>query len=161
MQAMGSRFSLPDHLAKLNRYLTLVSCGLMPRLIVLMPPRHGKSTLCSQYFPAYHLGTNPDHQVMLASYEADFAAGWGRRARNVLEEFGPELFGVSISGDSSAANRWSIEGHDGGMMTSGVGGPMTGKGADVLIIDDPIKNDQEANSLTYRNRTWEWYRSTA
>lgn len=98
---------------------------------------------------------------MLASYEADFAAQWGRKARMILEEFGQPLFGVSVSKKSSAADRWDIDGYPGGMQTAGVGGPLTGKGADLLLIDDPIKNSEEAGSETMRNKTWDWFTSTA
>jgi predicted phage terminase large subunit-like protein len=128
--------------------------------MVLMPPRHGKSELVSRYFPAWYIGVFPDKRIILVSYEADFAATWGRKARDLLEEHGPSLFGIRVSGKSSAANRWDIEGHEGGMITAGVNGPITGKGADIGIIDDPVKNDQEAMSVTYQERTYEWYKST-
>ena len=128
--------------------------------MVSMPPRHGKSEFISRYFPAWYLGTYPDKRIILASYEADFAATWGRKARTLLEEAGPELFGISVSRVSSAASRWDIDGRDGGMATAGVRGPITGKGAHIAIIDDPVKNDQEANSVTYQEATWDWYRAT-
>jgi predicted phage terminase large subunit-like protein len=117
--------------------------------------------LTSHHFPAWYLGTFPDRRVMLASYEADFAASWGRKARMVLEEHGQDLYGVKISKASSAADRWDIEGRLGGMQTAGVGGPLTGKGADLLAIDDPIKNSEEAASETMRDKQWDWFRSTA
>lgn len=145
----------------LSRKLHAVAAGRIQRLMVQCPPRHGKSMLCSQFFPAWYLGTYPDRRVILTSYEADFAASWGRKARDVLTEHGPELWGVTIRDDSSAANRWDIEGNTGGMQTAGVGGPVTGKGAHLLLIDDPVKNDEQARSPTYRERAWEWYRSTA
>lgn len=126
-----------------------------------MPPRNGKSTLCSEYFPAWFIATHPDLSVIFTSYEADYAAGWGRKARDILEARGEELFGITVRDDSNAAKRWHITGHLGGMQTAGVGGPLTGKGADVLIIDDPVKNDKEANSAVYRAHAWEWYKSTA
>lgn len=144
----------------LNRKLVDVAAGRIKRLMVFMPPRHGKSELTSRYFPAWYLGTFPDKRIILASYEADFAATWGRKARNLLEEFGPSLFGVKVSPESSAASRWDIDGHEGGMVTAGVRGPITGKGANVAIIDDPVKNDQEAMSQTYRDAAWDWYRAT-
>lgn len=126
-----------------------------------MPPRHGKSLMASHYFPAWYLGKNPDKRVIFASYEAGFASQWGRRARNVLEEHGDSLFNVAVSKRSSAADRWDIEGKDGGMQTCGVGGALTGKGADILIVDDPIKNAEEAASETIREKLWEWWQSTA
>jgi hypothetical protein len=125
-----------------------------------MPPRHGKSELVSRYFPAWYLGTFPDRRVILAGYEADFAAGWGGKARDLLDQHGA-AFGVRVRAESSARHRWDITGHSGGMLTAGVGGPLTGRGADVLIIDDPIKNAEEAHSATYRERAWDWYRSVA
>jgi len=149
-----------EHLLFLNRKLVDVAAGRIKRLMVSMPPRHGKSELVSRYFPAWFLGTFPDKRIMLVSYEADFAATWGRKARDLLEEHGPSLFGVRVSGNSSAANRWDIAGHEGGMVTAGVNGPITGKGADIGIIDDPVKNDQEAMSVTYQERAYEWYKST-
>ena len=153
MVVTDSRWQRAHHLAVLDRKLVSVAAGEIKRLLVMMPPRHGKSSLCSQYFPAWYLGTFPDRQIMLASYEADFASSCGRKARDVLEEHGPTIFGVSVRQASSAANRWEIAGQGGVMLTAGVGGPITGKGANVLIIDDPVKNDQEANSKTYRERT--------
>lgn len=149
-----------DHLLLLNRRLVDVAAGRIKRLMVFMPPRHGKSELVSRYFPAWYLGTFPDRRIILASYEADFASSWGRKARNLLEEFGWALFGVEVSSDSSAASRWDIAGHEGGMVTAGVRGPITGKGANVAIIDDPVKNDQEAMSPIYREGAWDWYRAT-
>ncbi len=130
------------------------------RLIVTEPPRHGKSLLISQYFPVWYLGNFPEHRIILTSYEADFASGWGRRARDILEEHGGGLFGINVRQDSSAANRWDLAGHDGGMVTAGAGGPVTGKGGNCILIDDPFKNAQEANSETIRDRVWEWYQST-
>lgn len=149
-----------EHLLYLNRKLVDVVAGRTKRLMVMCPPRHGKSEMISRFFPAWYLGKFPDKRIILASYEADFAATWGRKARSLLEEFGPELFGVAVSKQSSAASRWDIEGHEGGMATAGVRGPITGKGAHVAIIDDPVKNDQEANSETYQEATWDWYRAT-
>lgn len=149
-----------DHLLLLNRKLVDVAAGRIKRLMVSMPPRHGKSELVSRYFPAWYLGTHPDKRIILASYEADFAATWGRKARDLLEEHGQALWGVTVSKASSAASRWDIEGRDGGMATAGVRGPITGKGANVALIDDPVKNDQEAMSQTYRDAAWDWYRAT-
>jgi predicted phage terminase large subunit-like protein len=129
--------------------------------MVFMPPQHGKSTLIAEYFPAWYLGKFPDRRVIYASYEADFAATWGRKARNVMEEHGQRVFGINVSKDSSAANRWDIQGHTGGMNTAGVDGPITGKGAHLFVIDDPVKNADQADSLTYQEKAMDWYRSVA
>lgn len=134
--------------------------GKLDGLVVSMPPQHGKSELCSKYLPAWYLGTYPDRRVILTSYEADFAATWGRKARDLLEQHG-HLFNVAVSSRSSAVNRWDIQGRDGGMSTAGVGGPITGRGAHLLIVDDPVKNDEEARSPTQRQKQWEWWQSVA
>jgi predicted phage terminase large subunit-like protein len=128
--------------------------------MVFMPPRHGKSELISKYFPAWYLGKHPDHRVILASYEADFAATWGKHARDILSQH-HSTFNIQIDDASAARNRWDIQNHNGGMVTAGVGGPITGKGADILIIDDPVKNAEQANSPTYREKALDWYNSTA
>ncbi|MGI8425441.1 MAG: phage terminase large subunit [Actinomycetota bacterium] len=125
-----------------------------------MPPRHGKSQLVSRYTPAWYLSMFPDRRVLLASYEADFARTWGRKAREVMERWGPELFGISTRPESAAADRWDLVGREGGMATAGIGGPLTGKGADLAVIDDPVKNAEEAGSTTIQERNWDWWRST-
>lgn len=129
--------------------------------MIFMPPRHGKSEFVSKYYPPYHLGAFPDHRILLSSYESDFAAHWGGAARNVVEAFGPELWGISVDGRSHAADDWNLKGRRGGMMTAGIGGATTGKGADLLIIDDPVKDQKAARSRAIKNDTWDWYRAVA
>lgn len=161
--ASNGHFTLPDHLALLTDRLCQLARGDIKRLMVFMPPRHGKSYLCSQYFPAWYIGAFRG-RVILTSYEATFAASWGRLARNVLTEWGPSVFGVRVAQDSSAADHWELEGAEGqrGVMhTAGVGGAITGRGASLLVIDDPVKNMEEAQSPTYREKAWQWYTSTA
>lgn len=159
--ASNYQYQIPKHINLLNEKLQEIAFGETQRLMIFLPPRHGKSMLVSHYFPAWYLGMFPDKRVILTAYEADFAASWGRKARDVLNEYGKPFYDINVNDKSSAANRWDIQGHYGGMVTAGVGGPITGKGADILIIDDPVKNAEEANSLTYRDKTWEWYQSTA
>ncbi|HEY0391050.1 MAG TPA: phage terminase large subunit [Solirubrobacterales bacterium] len=130
-------------------------------LLIELGPRHGKSTEVSEYTPAWFIGTFPERHVILCSYEADFASSWGLKARSLLEEHGPDLYGVKLDASSRAAKRWGLEGHRGGMVTAGVGGPITGKGAHLLIIDDPIKNAEQAMSEVIREKHWEWWLSTA
>lgn len=155
------RWLMAPHLKLLDCKLRAVCDGSIKRLKISMPPRHGKSELASKYFPAWWLGNRPDDRVILCSYEADFAASWGRKVRDILEEIGDRVFRVTVRRDSSAADRWDIDDHLGGMNTAGVCGPITGKGAHLLIIDDPVKDAEQANSETYRERAWDWYRSTA
>lgn len=156
----NGRWKCYPHLSHLARKLYDVAAGKCPRLLVQMPPRHGKSVLISQYFPAWYLGTFPQRRVLLASYESDFASTWGRKARDILEEHGQRLFNVSVESRSSAANRWDIAGSEGGMVTAGARAAITGRGADLALIDDAVKDAEEASSETLREKTWDWYLST-
>lgn len=152
------RWRRAAHLDVLSTWLADAAFGDRPRIIVSMPPRHGKSELTSHWFPLWYLTMHPQNRIILCSYEADFAASWGRKVRSSVLEHGPGL-GLSLRSDSKAANRWTL--HSGGaMMTAGVRGPITGKGADLVVVDDPTKNFEEAYSPTLRQRTWEWWTST-
>lgn len=160
--ASGGTWKPARHLLLLNRILLAAAAGekWAQRVIIEMPPRHGKSEFVSGYFPAWYEGMFPDQKVVLASYEAGLAATWGQRNRDLLEVYGPEVFGVQVRQDSQAKNDWKITKHRGGMFTTGVGGALTGRGATVAIIDDPVKNAAEALSQTFRDRNREWYKST-
>ncbi len=131
------------------------------RVILLTPPRHGKSSLISQYTPAWWLGNSPDERVLLTSYSDRFAALWGRRARDIFWEYAPQVFGLSARSSHAATDDWGISGHVGTMATAGTGGTITGRGADLLIVDDPVKDAREAESETQRERVWDWWQSTA
>lgn len=166
--ATDQRFELPPHIALINREIVEAVARAQERrqnrpeiLLVEVPPRHGKSSLISENTPAWFLGTFPDLRVILASYEADFAGSWGRKARDLLEEFGIELFGVEVAGGSAARSRWDLAHRKGGMVTAGVGGAITGRGAHLLIIDDPLKNAEQAMSDVVRTKQWQWWLSTA
>lgn len=130
------------------------------RVIISVSVRHGKSELVSKWLTAWYLGTHPDHRVILAGHEADFAAKWGRAARDILTEHG-HRFGVSVSQASSAANRWDLtHPHQGGMLTVGVGGSPIGRGADLMVVDDPIKSYADAMSPLVRQRVKDWWTGT-
>jgi predicted phage terminase large subunit-like protein len=141
--------------------LEAVARGEIKRLMICMPPRHGKSELASRRFPAWFLGRNPSKQVIAASYNSDLANDFGREVRNIVAS--PEfqnLFKVDLAEDSKAANRWHTNG--GGMyVAAGVGTAITGRGADILLIDDPFKDRKEADSELQRKTVWDWYTSTA
>ncbi|MDT3739092.1 MAG: phage terminase large subunit [Candidatus Kapabacteria bacterium] len=155
------KYRYPKHIAYLDSALLKAASGKIKRLMINLPPRHGKSELMSKYFPFWYLGKFPDRRIILSSYESTYAQSWGRKVRNLVSEFGEELFDVKLSDSSSAAGYFEIEGHGGSMTCVGAGGPITGKGADLFIIDDPIKNDEEANSSHQREKLWDWFRSTA
>jgi len=156
----GASFRYPPHLRVLNDALMDVAAGECDRLAVFMPPRHGKSTLASRTFPAWVAGSIPDTRLLLASYESDFAASWGHAARELLMTYGPEVFGTALSGDYRARNAWTAT-NGSSVVTSGVGGAFTGRGADIFLVDDPVKNAEAALSSTYRRKAWAWYQSTA
>lgn len=141
--------------------LEAVERGEIDRLMINMPPRHGKSELASRRFPAWFLGRNTSSSVIAASYNSDLASDFGRQVRNIVAS--PEyrqLFKAGLSDDSRAANRWNTQ--DGGSyIAAGVGTAITGRGADVLLIDDPLKDREEADSEVQRNKIWDWYTSTA
>lgn len=155
----GGSFKTWNYVQLLSRKLVDVAMGRCRRLIVVMPPRHGKSEMVSKWFPVWYMETHPQNRIILCSYEADFAAKWGAKSRDILLEHQEELQ-FRFNSKNPAQHHWeSVEG--GAMMCAGVGGPITGKGANVFIIDDYVKNSEEANSLTMREKTWEWYTSTA
>lgn len=153
-------WSAPPHVRMVADAIRDAVAGTGPnRVIVTMPPRHGKSTLVSRAAPVWFLNTWPDRKVGLASYEADFAAEWGHLVREAIREHAGWL---DVRLDPNFSNRaaWFTTA-GGGMFTAGVGGPFTGRGFDLLIIDDPIKNAVEAASPTVRDRLWSWFTSTA
>lgn len=155
------RFRIPRHIAAIDEAIVDTLTGRSkPILLIEAPPRHGKSELVSRFLPAWYLGVWPERRVMLAAYEATFARSWGRKARQVFAEAAGPLFSRRLAADNTAADDWSTS-EGGGMTTAGVGGPMTGRGAHLLIIDDPVKNAEEALSQTTRNNHWDWWQSTA
>lgn len=141
------------------------------RLLIFEPPRHGKTEQASRHFPAWVLGRNPDKRVILASYGTDLATGNSRAVRSLLtdERYAPVFGGLSavdapveLSADSRSAEAWDLAApHRGGLVAAGVGGGITGKGAHLLVVDDPFKNRDEAESETTRERVWDWWTSTA
>lgn len=147
------------HLDILDATLMKVSSGELKRVIVTMPPRHGKSERVSKKFPAWHLGNNPNDEIIMASYSADLSRDHNIIARDTLREH-QELFGVELASDRQSSEAWGLEGFRGGCKAAGVGGPITGRGARIAIIDDPIKNAEDANSEVIREKVWNWYTST-
>jgi predicted phage terminase large subunit-like protein len=134
--------------------LQRVADGDLSRLMVFMPPRHGKSELVSRLFPAYYLYRHPERWAAISSYAADLAYTLSRNARENYTRSGGTL-----SGDASAVKHWET-GAGGGLWATGVGGPATGKGFHLGITDDPIKNHEEADSEVIRSRHRDWWDST-
>lgn len=151
-----------DVCRRLEQFSRDVDAGLSPRLMLLMPPRHGKSELASRCFPAWHLGHYPDHEFIATSYNVSLAMSFSRKVKEVMQD--PSYHGVfdtRLHPDMQSAEEWAIAGRRGGYVAAGTGGGITGKGAHVLVIDDPIKNSEEADSADARDKLWEWYGSTA
>jgi predicted phage terminase large subunit-like protein len=141
--------------------LEAVERGEIDRLMIFMPPRHGKSELASKRFPAWCLGRDPRRQIIAASYNSDLANDFGRNVRNIVAdpEFGQVFPKVALAADSQAANRMNTN-HGGAYVAAGVGTAVTGRGADIALIDDPFKDREEADSERRRDVVWDWYRST-
>ena len=161
----------PDYLAgwvhkdicqRLEKFSEQVANKESPRLMLFMPPRHGKSTLASVAFPAWHLGRHPDHEFISCSYSGSLAMSFSRKVRQLLREpVYKNVFEKSrLDKDSQSIESWQTT-QGGGYVAAGVGGGITGKGANVLVIDDPVKNREDAESDNNRAATWDWYTSTA
>jgi predicted phage terminase large subunit-like protein len=151
-----------DICRRLEKFSQDVRDRKSPRLMLLMPPRHGKSELASIRFPAWHLGHCPEHEIINCGYNLDLPMRFSRKVReNVRDPAYKALFDQTVlDPDSQSTEAW-LTTMGGGFTAAGVGGGITGKGAHVLIIDDPIKNQEEADSVTTRNNLWDWYWTTA
>lgn len=161
------------HHRLIARKLEAVERGDIQRLMITMPPRHGKSMLASEFFPAWYLGRNPDHYVVTATYAQDLADDFGRKVKHQIEDsaFGAVFPGIALASDSKSAKRFNVQEIEGGFEHTlkqqgayyavGVGGPLTGRGAHLLLIDDPVKNREDAESEIVRKKTRDWYTSTA
>lgn len=151
-----------DICRRLERFSAQVTAGLSPRLMILMPPRSGKSELCSRSFPPWHMGHNPDHEVIACSYNVSLAMTFSKKVKEVLEDpvFHP-VFDIRLNPNNQSAEEWGLDGKRGGYVAAGVGGGITGKGCHILIVDDPLKNAEEADSADTRQKLMDWYGSTA
>jgi predicted phage terminase large subunit-like protein len=150
-----------QHHEQIAAKLEAVERGEIDRLMIFMPPRHGKSELASKRFPAWCLGRKPERQIIAASYNSDLANDFGRNVRNLVAEpeFQHVFPAVSLAPDSQAANRMNTN-HGGAYVAAGVGTAVTGRGAHIALIDDPFKDREEADSERRRELVWDWYRST-
>lgn len=142
--------------------LDRVERGEIDRLMLLIPPRTGKSELASRRFPAIALGRKPERQFISASASGDFAAEFGRDVRNLIQsqEYKALFPGVRLAEDSQAKNKWNTSA-GGAYYAVGMGGQVMGRGADILMIDDPFATMADAQSETSRKSVWEWYTGTA
>ena len=157
--------------AELDRFLQAVVDGKSPRLMLTMPPRHGKTTLASRCFPAYVLGRYPDMSIIATSYSADLASRINRDVQRIMDDaLYADLFPESSLSKPQRStiygnflrnsDLFEIVGHKGTYRSTGVGGGITGQGAEILVIDDVIKDHASADSPTIRQSLWDWYTST-
>ena len=148
--------------AKLEQFFYDVEAGKEPRLIVQVPPRHGKSEIISRKFPAWVLGKRPDFEIIMSSYSVDLPTEFSKENRDIMNDDRYKvLFPESrLHPDTTSAQRWKTT-KGGGVKCAGVGGGIGGFGAHIFIIDDPLKDHEDAQSLTIRNTVTNWYTSTA
>lgn len=163
VQSMWPAFIEGEHHKIMANAFERVANGELKRLIINMPPRHTKSEFASYLFPAWFLGKFPEKKIIQTAHTAELAVGFGRKVRNLIsnDDYQKVFKGVELSSDSKAAGRWNTN-KGGDYFAIGVGGAVTGKGADVLVIDDP-HSEQEAAVGQYNadvyDKVYEWYTS--
>jgi hypothetical protein len=150
-------FGPARHHRLLISYLEKVKSGQIDRLMVFMPPGSAKSTYCSELFPPYYMINNPYKAIIAASHTGELAERFGRKVRGIVD-VKSEILGYALDPSNRAANRWET---DNGCeyFAAGVGGAITGRRADLAVIDDPVKSRESAESETERLKTIEWYKS--
>lgn len=155
-------YQAPWHIRLIAAKLEAVERGEIKRLMLALPPRHGKSELASRYLPAWYLGRDPKRTVIAASYGQELADDFGRRVRNLVasSEHLSVFPGSVLAGDSAAANRFSTKA-GGTYFAVGSGAAITGRGGSLLVLDDLLKGRREADSETVRRQLKEWYAEVA
>lgn len=157
-----SLYQIAVHHRAIAEALEKVERGEILRLIISMPPRHGKSELASKRFLAWCIGRHPDWQIIFSTYSQEFAEDFGRASREIIRmpAYRQVFPNVKLKPGSAASDRLELVGN-GLMFFVGVGGAVTGRGADLLVIDDPFKNREEADSAANRKKLWDFFTSTA
>jgi predicted phage terminase large subunit-like protein len=139
------------HLTVVREQLEAIERGEIDRLMIFMPPRHGKSELATVRYPVWRLQRDPALSVIVGAYNVSLAESFSRKSRRIAEST------MQLDDERKASNEWqTVQG--GVFRAAGVGTGVTGKGAKLIIIDDPVKSREEANSQAYRDRVWNWYR---
>lgn len=143
-------WGVTEHIRLINEHLSAVERGEIDRLAIHMPPRHGKSETVTIRFPFRWISRRPQDNVLVTGYNERFARKFSRRIRNMAQERG------LVARDKSATDEWATT-RGGMVMARGVGNPPTGSGFDLIVIDDPIRRREDAESEAYREKTWDWY----
>ena len=148
------------HTDLICKKIEAIERGELKRVIFSLPPRHSKSMSITESAPAWFICKKPSRRVMVICYGDALARKFGRRNLNKMKHFAEPLFGIQLADDNSSVSDWGLQEHRGGLLSTGIGGAITGEGADLMLIDDPIKNREEANSLTFRDKVWDEYENT-
>ena len=149
-------FEPAEHHRLIIRELEAVARGEVKRLAIFMPPGSAKSQYASVLFPPWYLAKHPGANIIAASHTSELAERFGRRVRSLVQQHSDAL-GVGVSGESSAAGRWDTS-MGGEYFAAGVGGSVTGRRADLAIIDDPVRSREDADSQLIRDKQWEWFK---
>lgn len=154
------------HLDLIDQAFIDIANGETDRVAIFMPPRRGKSRRAARWGALWYLRKFPHRRVAIASYGAELAEEHSRWVRDQIVAYngadGVPNLGLTLKSGSKAGNRFGLAGSDeGGMLAAGVGGALTGRGANLIIIDDPVKNREEADSATLRKKAWDWYTTVA
>lgn len=160
--AMWPPLELAPHIKAVIDELERVESGLHDRVMLFLPPRHGKSLITSQIFPAWYLGRHPDRSIIASSYGQELASDFGRRVRGfVTDQLHTTIFPEClVADDSNAVHRFGLTA-GGAYFAVGAGGPITGRGADLLLIDDAVKSREQAYSAAERKSLQQWYEHVA
>lgn len=150
------------HHQEIADHLQAAESGELQKVMIFMPPRHGKSLLATTGFPAWYMGRNPDSELISISYNAELATTFGREVRNLvrLPSFQNIFQGISLSEDSRSVGKWNTN-KGGQYIAVGVGGAITGRGARLMLIDDPVKNPEDVATVEQRDKMWNWYTTVA
>ena len=157
---MWKRTRLSDFLAdRIQQFVEEDTGNAYDILILMTPPQHGKSITVTESFPSWFLGKYPKKRVILASYNEETARRFGRKNMEKVERFGGPLFGIG-KGAIWTSTEFELDNGWGRMISRGIMSGITGNPADLLIVDDPIKNREEADSPVYRDKLWDEWHST-
>ena len=138
----------------------LVAGGHKKRLVINLPPRHGKSTLISKYFPAWYLGMFPKRNIAMISSKSNLAEGFGEGAREALRDYGPQLFGTHVDPNHEGKGDWKTKQGGGMFAKTWSSSGITGRNTDIIILDDILSNDATAISPVMREKQWDWFTKT-
>jgi predicted phage terminase large subunit-like protein len=161
-KALDSATGTSPALDLIDRELVRLAEHAVPAdaLAIFIPPGEGKSQRVSRRFPEWLLAHDPSLRIAVVSYEQEMATRWGRQILRDLKHADPKILNIRVMADSSAAGRWDTP-EGGGVYCAGIGGALTGRPVDVLVIDDPVKDREAAESAVLRDRAWDWWESVA